>query len=245
MAGGFSNKPRILRGAFMEYGLSAPPLFVVFQFNPDQLTRNRNLSFSPPNEFVSTRTGDVDDSGKPNIEKKAKYSSLRDYHKKQHLSAIQQDQVVTVGEESIRFDIRLDATGDLDEGNPVAERLGIADRLAALELMVLPKSESSLGALLDAFLPTGGFSFTRRANPPLVLFIWGRKRVLPVNITSLDISETEFNTRLEPVRATATVNLSVIEGLNVPYNCTRLAKELMAATNLANIEDLQNVVIPG
>lgn len=229
----------------MEYGLSAPPLFVMFQFNPDQLTRNRSLSFSPPNEVVPVRTGEVDKSGKPVIEKKPKYSSLRDYHKKEHLSAIQEDQVVTVGEEGINFDIRLDATGGLNEGDGVTERLGISPQLAALELMVLPKSESPLGALLDALLPMGGFSFTRRSNPPMVLFIWGRKRVLPVNITSLNISETEFNTRLEPVRATASVNLTVVEGMNIPYNCTRLAKEAMAAVNLANIENLQNVVIPG
>src|SRR6266851_9690294 len=49
MPDGFPNKPKILRGAFVEYGLSIPPLFVVFQFNPVQLTRNRSLSFSPPN----------------------------------------------------------------------------------------------------------------------------------------------------------------------------------------------------
>ncbi len=43
---GFSNKPRIRRGAFVEYGLSVPPLFVVFQFNPEQLTRNRSLTYA-------------------------------------------------------------------------------------------------------------------------------------------------------------------------------------------------------
>jgi hypothetical protein len=34
MPDGFPNKPKILRGAFVEFGLSLPPLFVVFQFNP-------------------------------------------------------------------------------------------------------------------------------------------------------------------------------------------------------------------
>lgn len=36
MSGGFKNKPKILSGAFVEYGLSIPPLIVVFQFNPAQ-----------------------------------------------------------------------------------------------------------------------------------------------------------------------------------------------------------------
>lgn len=235
----FSNRPKILRGAFMEYGLSAPPLFVVFQFNPEQLTRNRSLSFSPPNEVVPVRKEEAV------VEKKAKYASLRDYHKRAHLSEIQADQVVTVDEETIRFDIRLDATGRLNDGDFAAEQLGIGPQLAALELMVLPKSEGVLGSMLDVLLPVGGFSFTRRVNPPMVLFIWGRKRVLPVNITGLDITETEFNTRLEPVRATAAVNLKVIEGMNVPYNCTRLGKEAAAAFNLADAGRLQNVIIPG
>ncbi len=43
---GFTNKPKILRGAFVEYGLSIPPLFVVFKFNPEQLTRIRSLTIS-------------------------------------------------------------------------------------------------------------------------------------------------------------------------------------------------------
>jgi hypothetical protein len=31
MSSGLPYKPKILRGAFVEYGLSIPPLFVVFQ----------------------------------------------------------------------------------------------------------------------------------------------------------------------------------------------------------------------
>ena len=34
MPGGFTNQPKILRGAFVEFGLSVPPLFVVFQIPP-------------------------------------------------------------------------------------------------------------------------------------------------------------------------------------------------------------------
>ena len=45
MPGGFRNQPKISRGAFVEYGLSIPPLAVVFQFNPLQLSRSRSQSF--------------------------------------------------------------------------------------------------------------------------------------------------------------------------------------------------------
>ena len=50
---GFSNKPKILRGAFVEWGLSLPPIIVVFQFNPVELQRSRSLSFRAPNETVT------------------------------------------------------------------------------------------------------------------------------------------------------------------------------------------------
>jgi hypothetical protein len=243
MAGGFSNRPKILRGAFMEYGLSSPPLFVVFQFNPDQLSRSRSLSFSPPNRTASRRTvgGNEGESAVSASEEK----SLRDYHKKAGLLSIQKDQVVTVSEESISFDIRLDASDALNDGDMMTEYLGISPQLAALESMTLPKDESRLGAALAMLLSAGGFSFTRKSNPPMVLFIWGRKRVLPVNIESLSITETEFNTQLEPVRATAAVSLRVIEGMNIPYTSTRLAKEAMSVIDSANIDRLQNVIIPG
>ena len=38
-------------------------------------------------------------------------------------------------------------------------------------------------------------------KPPMILFIWGRKRVLPVNIDSMSITETEFSADLHPIRA--------------------------------------------
>src|SRR5882672_538566 len=43
-SGVFSNQPKILRGAFVEFGLSLPPLAVVFQFNPLTITRTRTAS---------------------------------------------------------------------------------------------------------------------------------------------------------------------------------------------------------
>jgi hypothetical protein len=42
-----------------------------------------------------------------------------------------------------------------------------------------------------------------------VLFVWGRKRVIPVRITAMTINETDFNTQLNPVRAEIEVTLEV------------------------------------
>ena len=223
---GFSNKPKILRGAFVEYGLSLPPLFVVFQFNPVQLTRNRSITYAAPSSVPG---------------------SLRDFHKLyDDLTELRDDQVVTVQEETIGFEIRLDASDKLNEGDTITEQFGIAPQLSTLELMVHPKEESLIGQALGSLLgSSGGFSFTRKPNPPLVLFIWGRKRVLPVNINSLNITEVLYSPDLNPMRATATVSLTVIEGQNIPYMYSKAMKEAMSVLNLANLTDIANVVIPG
>jgi hypothetical protein len=230
---GFTNKPKILRGAFVEYGLSLPPLFVVFQFNPEQLTRSRNLRYSAPG------------SGQT----KEQSGSLRNFHKQdkfKDLTNLRDAQVVDVQEESISFEIRLDASDKLDEGDTITEQFGISPQLSTLELMVHPKDESLIGQVIGSLLGSpGGFSFTRKPNPPLVLFIWGRKRVLPVNINSLNITELLHSTDLNPIRATVSVSLTVIEGQSIPYMYSKAMKEAMSVLNLANITDIANVVIPG
>jgi hypothetical protein len=171
---------------------------------------------------------------------------LREYHNAKDLDVIQSEQQVTLQEEVIGFEIRLDATDKLNEGDPITQQFGIAPQLATLEMMVHPKAENLLDqALLSLPGSSGGFSFTGKDNPPMILFIWGLKRVLPVNINSLNVTETEFNTKLDPIRAKVSVNLTVIEGNNALYTYSKIMKEVMAAVNLANIADIANVVIPG
>jgi hypothetical protein len=239
------NTPKILRGAFVEYGLSLPPLFVVFQYNPIELTRNRSLSFAPPNDAPACASESGSQRSATQAQREPR--TLREFHRQQDdLDEIQKLQKVTVEEETLSFDIRLDATDDLEEGNVIAGTFGIMPQLSTLELMVHPKEDSLLGAALGALLGSpGGFSFTKRENPPLILFISGIKRVLPVNINSMNIKETEFSTMLDPIRATVSVNLTVIEGKNPFFTYSKIAKEVSSVLNLANIADIANVVVPG
>jgi hypothetical protein len=240
MPDGFPNKPKILRGAFVEFGLSLPPLVVVFQFNPLQLTRNRSLTFTVPNPPPPP-------PGSAAPVSQTQTRTLRQFHGLfSNLLDLQKQQLVTVQEQSINFDIRLDATDKLNDADAITEQFGIAPQIATLELMVYPKDESLLGAVVSALLgKPQGFSFTRGANPPLILFIFGRKRVLPVNINSMNITETEFSTDLNPIRATVAVNLTVIEGKSVPYLYSKAMTEAMSLLNLANIASIANVVVPG
>ena len=221
MSDGFPARPRVLRGAFVELGLSLPPVAVAFQFNPVQLVRGRTVSYDVPNADRGQRPREV--HSRP---------------ENANLFALQRKQLVDVQEETISFDLRLDATDGLDARDTLAEHFGIAPQIAALEQMVLPKDEGQLSQLFGRLT---GFSFTRGANPPMVLFVFGRKRVLPVNITSLKIVETDFSADLDPVRATVSVELAVIEGSNLAYRYTRAADEVLAALNLSRAARLVDV----
>ena len=243
MSGELNNKPNILRGAFVEYGLSIPPLTVMFQFNPIQLSRNRSLTFSVPGELTKTQTKS-ETKETTEIKKISGKTSLRKFHQQEDdLIKIRDKQLVDVQEESISLELRFDATDKLQEGDAITEQFGIAPQLATLESMIYPKNESLLGEVLS-MLSAKGFSFTRAQNPPLILFIWGRKRVLPVNISSMNITETEFSPDLNPIRATVSVSLTVIEGSNMPYTYSKAMKEAMSVLHLANITDITNIVIP-
>jgi len=244
-----SNAPRVLRGAFVEYGASVPPLTVVFQFNPVELERNRALSFASPKETVVP----VAEGREGGTRMAGTSGSLRAFHQEtKDLIDVRDGQKVTVQEETLSFEIRLDATDRMEEGDPVATRFGVLPQLSTLELLTQPKNEGMLGRALDSRLAripglkrTRGFEFAESPNPPLVLFIWGARRVLPVNITSLAIRETEFSTLLDPVRATVRVGLSVIEGSNPAYRFSRVLGEAQSALSLAGAREITNLVIPG
>ena len=172
--------------------------------------------------------------------------TLRDFHQNfQDLLALRDAQHVSIHPESLSFELRLDATDKLNDGDRIAGALGIGPQLATLELMAQPKREGVLGSGLKELLPAG-FSFTLSDKPPMVLFVWGRKRVLPVNINRLTITESEFNPGLQPIRATVAVDLTVIEGPNAAYLYTKAAKEASSGLHLANLQavDVSDVVIP-
>ncbi len=240
---GFTNKPKILRGAFLEWGLSLPPLIVLFQFNPVELQRSRSLSFRAQNETVTGQAPAFGGDEARSTEMQ-RPRALRSMHTDlDDLTRIREEQIVEIQEETISFELRLDATDALNDKNVIAGEFGIAPQLSTLEMMTLPKSEGLLGEALGSLLGgSEGFSFTQSENPPMVLFIWGVQRVLPVNITSLAITETEFDTWLNPTRATVGVNLTVVEGANTFYSYSKAAKEVMSVLNLANV--VTDIVVP-
>ena len=247
MSGGFPNKPKILRGAFMEYGFSIPPLFVVFQFNPEQLTRSHSNSFSGPGDQFECPPCE----GETEPRKFRQQETLREFHQREYtgkddLTEIRRLQQVGIQEESISFDIRLDASDKLNDGDAIAGLFGLSPQIATLETMMAPKSDTPFGAIADLLGMGGeaGYTPNKKDKPPSILFIWGLKRILPVNLTSMNITETEFGTDLSTRRATVSVSMNVIEGKNLPYGYSRAVREVMTTLNLANITDIANIAIP-
>ncbi len=51
---------------------------------------------------------------------------------------------------------------------------------------------------------------------PRTLFVWGPNRVLPVRLQGYEVTEELFDTALNPLRATATLNLRVLSYSDVP-----------------------------
>lgn len=101
--------------------------------------------------------------------------------------------------ETISFDkVELDAADQLEKGEGTATSMGIYPQLSALEMLLYPKSALVIANTI--LLATGTIEVIP-ASGPFTLFIWGIKRVLPVQITGFSINEQEFDPNLNPIRA--------------------------------------------
>jgi hypothetical protein len=145
--------------------------------------------------------------------------------------------------ESMSFSLRVDANDQLAQSNPVAAASGILPTLCALELLMVPKGALSIN--LSSLVSGGSTPAPFQLPPnklPTVLFFWGPFRIVPVAITSMTITETEYDTLLNPVRAEVSINLQVLIPsqlagdtlANGAYSYSQGVKEVMAALNLAN-----------
>ncbi|PYR72032.1 MAG: hypothetical protein DMF86_24745 [Acidobacteria bacterium] len=221
----FANQPKILKSAFVEFGISLPPLVLVFQFNPLTVTRTRAAKPVTPASQQSSRA--------------SQNAGL--------VGGLVASGTISVDPETIGFDIRLDATDKLNDGDGLTEQFGISPQLATLEAMMLPKGQSLLGGAVSALLGASASRFLcleSIQDPPVILWVWGRKKILPVNILNMQIKEEQFSTDLNPTRAIITVQLQVIEGPNVPYLYSKAMQEVMSVLNLVNIGDLSKTMVP-
>ncbi len=109
--------------------------------------------------------------------------------------------------ENISAEIDIDATDQLETGDPLAGELGIHPTLASLEMLLYPKTAI---VIANEVLKATGVIEIIPAEAPLTLFIWGIKRVLPVRVTSFTITEEAFDPNLNPIQAKVTLNMDVL-----------------------------------
>lgn len=98
--------------------------------------------------------------------------------------------------EFIRFTLTLDATVALASRAPQAAASGILPFLSAMELLM----------------------YSGTTAPPLVIFVWGSKRVAPVRVVAMVVDEQLFDANLNPLRAQVSVTLRALKTADLPAN---------------------------
>jgi hypothetical protein len=110
-------------------------------------------------------------------------------------------------QETISANLTIDLIDQMEQGESGPLGAGITGYLAALEMLVYPKS--LLVATNQILLAVG----TMEVIPPvapLTLFIYGWKRVVPVKIESISITESAHDPKLNPISAEVSLSMRVL-----------------------------------
>jgi hypothetical protein len=226
-----------MRGALIEYSgqfLGPIPNIVIFQFNPETLSRNITIpqAAAANNSAANRPKREVATTEAPAVE-------------------------------SFTITAQFSAADDLGTGGAVGvvpRLFGVGPQIAALEKMVYPVTTPGglIGAAIDAVgsaLSSGaGAAPTRPVPPqkvPRLLFIWGPTRVLPVRITSMSINEKQYDMLLNPVEAEVQIGLSVVstpsptDAIAVgAWGYSQMVKDTQATLNLAKVIEFAVDLIP-
>jgi len=220
----------LLRGALIEYGtgLIGPiPNVVIFQFNPESLSRSLQI----PQRPTGATQRETTQAGEKTFEK---------ISFKAHFSAINM----------------LDEDKVLAKMFGIGPQLCALEKMVLPSSKIAGLIGEALDAVGDALGLGGGDDAPAQPIPrekyPRILFIWGLTRVLPVTIDSMTIAELEYDALLNPLRAEVDLQLSVIAidqcsddvlGKGA-LEYTTIAKEAQAIANLANTAEQIVELIP-
>jgi hypothetical protein len=235
----------LLQGALISFpstgGLGPPlPNVIVFQMNPETITHAWTEAAAPQPPPGDTTT---------------------------HVSALA---VTGAPGESFSFTLMLDSDEQQADAStdPVGANLaslsGVYTRLSALELLQFPSSSpisnlvgqvtAAANALTQGTSPSASSSQPVPASQvPVVLFVWGPLRVLPVRVTALSITEKLYDEALNPTHAEAQITLTVLTPqdlatvqppmgaiANAAYSYTQALRQAQAIANLA--ESASNIL---
>jgi hypothetical protein len=218
----------VLRGALIEYGsdfLGPLPNVVVFQFNPESLTRN----FTIPTRPTGATARETSQAGEVPVER---------FTVRALFSAADQ----------------LDQNNPLARASGVGSQLAALAQMVYPTNLIGGLVEKAIDAVGSA-LGGGGDPPTQsipREQYPRLLFVWGLSRVLPVIIESMSITEQQYDALLNPVEAEVSIGLAVIDPCRCSDDTvakgaakfTAAAQEAMAIANLANAGSSARDLIP-
>ncbi len=199
--------PKLLKGALVKLDtfLVVPvPQVIIFQYNPQTVTRTITPAAAAAGGEAGGRSSSTPSTAQPQPPS-----------------------------ESISLSLELDATDHLEkpESHPVTMLTGVADRIAALEMLLYPNTSGQ--GLLGDLVTSLGFGDAlptppERLTVPLTFFVWGPGRILPVRLTTFTVEEQEFMTTLYPLRAKITMAMQILREGDYPADSTNQLSADMA-----------------
>lgn len=208
-----------MRGALIEYGsdfMGPIPNVVIFQFNPETLTRTVQI---PPRPVTGT-SRETTQAGEPSIEKislTAKFSAADEFGSNKVLA-----RTFGVGTRLAALEKMVRPSNDLL--GAIGAALGAIGGAAGA-------AAGSLAGSLGGAAGGGARQVIPREKYPRILFIWGLYRLLPVVLESMSITEQQYDFILNPVQAEVALSMSV----NAIDTCSddKIAKGAMTYSNMA------------
>lgn len=162
-------------------------------------------------------------------------------------------------EETYKITLELDATDDLEDGNPIAIATGVASRIAAIQKLTEPSQGLFDDLIASAQALTGGGLDAQASRPsiPIALFVMGPGLILPIRVTKISIEVTEFTPLLYPHMASVTLDMRVLtpevfkckttaatDIAIAAYELTRLQEDALAIANFANALTAARSMLP-
>jgi hypothetical protein len=119
--------------------------------------------------------------------------------------------------ETFKFDAEIDATEQLElpglKANQPVVTEGLLPAIAVLERLITPPAAELLA--VDALFDQGMLEVVPMESP-LTVLVWGVKRVVPVLVSSLSITEEAFDPNLQPIRVKASIECKVLTTNDLP-----------------------------
>ena len=109
--------------------------------------------------------------------------------------------------ETIKVEVEIDATDQLELADGTATQVGLYPQLAALETIIYPTS-SQLES--NNSLAQAGTLEIAPMETALTLFVWSKSRIVPVRLTEFSVTEEAFDPALNPIRAKVSLGMRVL-----------------------------------